>query len=611
VNYKSHTLYLKPKNTRLCTFLPSLPFNSFVAKGQTGTGASSGEMRNKSRPTIFTAPNAAIVDDLAKDFPEVFKVYAGVSVASIKTFLLSEEPGLKIVTTPDGIAKIIEAAKDFLPELFAKWFIVFDEQHTYVTEHYRDKMLDALDYFFEFKNKCMVSATPFHLSDPRMSQLHFHEVIITEPLGTVNLIEAKSINATLKQFIEQAKVDGIRLFIFYNSVSAIKSLIVACDLSIDDCNVFCSKSSGGKNETTLGQYKNLIQSIDSIEDFKLVNFLTTAAFEGWNLKLFNAPKMIFATDVQEFKKHTLISIDKGVQAFGRLRWSEDKGVPTPELYHVYNHRNIKAYKSLSELSAQVQFDAKQTVSKLQTSLQESIANAERVKDYCKNPQVDFNINTTMIDRLVKRMHTDEVYNHKDYVVQEWKDNNFNVKLYCSNYKWTSKRQEKRISASDKFKLDLNEIIAADQEPDQYIIGESIRERLQRTNLLVIKANDLLTIQEMEELKYNVKKIAEAVILKEDKTTKIKLIELITREFYRGKRYTKDYIKTTLQGLYAKLDIYSKPGIIKNATATHIKTFFDVQECKIKGNDGVFRNGFEIIRPTFMQLTKGDTDFLKS
>lgn len=73
----------------------------------------------------------------------------------------------------------------------------------------------------------------------------------------------------------------------------------------------------------------------------------------------------------------------------------------------------------------------------------------------------------------------------------------------------------------------------------------------------------------------------------EKTTGIEFVQLLKNSFQVGKCYTLKYIKAELIRLYKLIDISPKDKV----TAQTIREFFDVEDCKIKGN-----KGFRLIEP---------------
>ena len=606
MNFKSHTIYPLPKGTYVQQIFEETPTNAFFSKGECGNGASSGELTNRARHSLFVTPSKNLVASICKEYEYCHPVDGDSQVYQIEEYLLSPEAGKKLVSTPDSVWKIIEAAQNLnmLSELYRDWFYFLDESHIYITEDYRD-ILSAIDHFFDFDNKCMVSATPLFFGDPRMKQLDHYEFKITESLGTVNLMHAKSINGTLQRMIEDAKLTGTKLFIFYNNVNQIAKLIKACGLNSTNCNVHCADDEVGKNRATLAENSDLIMGIPTAGEYKLINFFTTAHFEGWNLKGESDLKMIVVSDVSPSTKNTLLGIVKYVQAFGRWRKPEGYEGHTPELYHIFNHRNIADGKSLTDFTADFNLQAEKWVKQEQVnSIKFGSAHIidERLEKSCRDPKASLTIDPIMIDRLAYKQYTYELYNNAASVQNAWIECNYNVIPLVCNDKWTSRRDNRRIAKEDQLKHDYNEIKTFKDDSSKFSLYVNPIDRLLKTNPLSVSASLYLPESEMEELNYNPKKVSSAIFVKQDASNMAKVLKLVDQEFKRGNRYTKSHIKSTVQAIYDRLELRDKTGKPRSAVATHIEQFFEVKECKVKCSGGKLVNGFELIRPTFSMVT---------
>jgi hypothetical protein len=476
--------------------------------------------------------------------------------------------------------------------------------HIYITEDYRT-ILSAIDHFFDFDNKCMVSATPLFFSDPRMKQLHHYEFKINEPLGTVNLIQAKSVNGTLQGMIEDAKFTGTKLFIFYNNVNQIAKVIKACGLDSSNCNVHCADDEVGKNRATLAENSNLIAGIPKAGEYKLINFHTTAHFEGYNLTGESNLKVIVASDVNPTCNNTLLGIAKYVQAFGRWRKPEGYKDDLPELYHIFNHRNIEDGKSLTDFTTDFNLLAERYVKQEQINcIKDGSAHItdERIEKFCRDPKANLTIDPCMIDRLAYKQYTYEMYNNAESIMKAWEGYYYDVISFVSNDKWTSCRDTQRISKADQLKHDYDTIRTFKADESMFTICLNPIDRLLKTNPLAVSACNYLTPSEMEELNYNIKKVSSAIFVKEEATNMVKATKLVNQEFTRGNRYTLDYIRVTLHKIYDKLGLKDNKGQSRTAYATDIKKFFELKPCKIKCTDGKYINGLELIRPTFSMIT---------
>ena len=602
MNFKSYKPYTLANDAFLFQLFSELPSNAFINKGRCGNGGTTLEIRNKKRSSIISVPNVIIVLDKAEQHPEVLAVYGKTGLEEIMIFLRRREIGQKIITTADGVAKIMKAVEScqMTKEIYDTWFLLLDEAHSFISEDYRDGILAPFDHFYIFKNKSMISATPYFFSDPRMKSLDYVHVEISGTIGTVKLVEAISVKATLIELINQSKLDESKLFIFYNSVRGIASLIDCCGLT--DCNVYCSFDKEGKNEKTLGKHAHFMQERPKTGEYAKINFITTTAFEGWDMCKESNVKLIVATDIHN--SHSLVSIDKCFQAFGRFRMDTSVKNENVSFYHVFNHYNMTNFRTIEFYTNNYTQEANRILNghfellERQKATGIQLTKDERLKAYCRNPDhEDPEIDYNLLDRVINHQNSIEVYNNVEYVRKAWMDRNYEVEQTKSYLSYKSSRDEKRTSSADRLKDDYLAVKAIMEESDRFTISNEI-EMIEKRNPLAIKAIKYLNQQDMERFNYNFIKVQQETIKREESTNQAKAIKTVATYFKRGDRYTKTKIKDVIQSIYDDLKLYDKNGKGRLAKATHIKLFFDVNECKIKGKSGAMQNGYELLRPTF-------------
>ena len=75
-----------------------LPANAFINKGRCGIGGTTLELNNKNRCSIIVAPTVGILKDKKKSHPDLFIVWADVSVEDVKEQLAKREPHQKMMS---------------------------------------------------------------------------------------------------------------------------------------------------------------------------------------------------------------------------------------------------------------------------------------------------------------------------------------------------------------------------------------------------------------------------------------------------------------------------------------------------------------------------------
>jgi hypothetical protein len=601
MNFKRRHIHYLGKDDRLDKIFKSLPINSFIDKGRCGNGGTFLEIYNYLRCSIIIVPNVTITKD--KTYPDdkphedrLFAIHGDITKEEVKGFLIRRDEAQKIITTPAGLEKVLWAAKKLkmLDEIHNDWFLLLDEAHSAITETHREDVIEVFRHVWDFKKICLISATPFYFTNPKIYELEHHHIKLTENIGVVNLVKSVSVKATVKSMIEESDNNDSKYFIFYNSVTEIASLLEALDL--DDCRIYCAKGDKDENLIKLGDNKQYWREQPKNSDFAKINFFTTTAFEGWDMNIPDSV-MIVATDIH--KPHTLVGIDKCVQALGRAR----KVVKA--YYHIFNDKGRVAFKSLEVIQANYTKTAKRLLSDYIDHLEDAKANGfkpildTRIEKFCDNPETNPTFNTYKLDRVVNEEYNREVYNHKDFIAKRWAEFYYEPNPMVSNLKWESTRDAKRKSKAKQLEEDYNKIIALkDGKIMFFLSGNPVDNIKKKKNPLAYRASEYLSKEEMKALKHNPKKVEAELIKKEISNKKNQLQKLVGLHFKTGNRYTKEAIVKKLQELYLDVDYRNKKGEPQVALATHIKHFFEVEDCKLRMKDGKYANGFQLNRPTF-------------
>ena len=578
-----------------------IPSNAFIHKGRCGIGGTHLELKTE-RNSIIIVPTKGIITDKinSKDengnpeYPNLFPVMGGVITEDIMKHLSSNAPNKKLMTTPDSLYKIIEAAGGNIDELYRDYFLLYDEAHSIVTESYRESMIKAFEEQFNFDNRSFISATPYYFTDKRMKGLEYHKIIFDEPLGKVNIIHAKNVKACIIKELNDAKESNNNLHIFFNSVTEIAEAIELAGLT--DCNVHCADKD--YNLEKIGKFFN---SQPTKGQYKKINFYTTSHFEGWNLGDIN-PTIILVTDV--YKAHTKVGIsNKGVQAIGRQRIKLNKQETTPTIKHITNHRNTKTYKPMKEIMNNYLFDAEWEIDDYNRYI-DACKEQEREPSQDKTNLVQkyATINTdtgkaeichTKIDQLINESACDEEFNHIHYIQEAWQRAGFETNLETHS-ETLDKKIQRKTKKSVKEILEDFEML---ESTNSFIFGQQSKEQIQLTKLrskypVLYDAYKRLTSEEVESSNYTMTGIEKLLILKNNKDAEIRVLKLLPHYFTVGERYTKETIKDNLQA------IYDKAGCIKKATAEQINTWYDARPCKKKDKAGTYHNAFEIQRMRF-------------
>lgn len=508
------------------------------------------------------------------------------------------------MTTPEGMKKLVQAAKDEgrYEEIKSTWYLLLDEAHTFISEYYREGILLPFKHFWEFKQKAIMSATPYYFSDERFQSLDYYEVGFGgKKLGEVVLVDATSVEATLDYVLKNTNTYDGNLHIFLNSVKEIKLAIERSGL--DSCCIFCADNDKHKNLITLGDLTKFYVDLPKTGIFKKVNFYTAKYFEGWDLYDENAT-MILVTNIR--KTHTKIGVaTKGKQAIGRLRNKANQFI------HITNHGHSKMFKSLATFKEEYLIDAKYLLKENQSLLEHHKATGSKLKpNEALNKFADIDkdsgiakFNSMKLDQQINESANNEIYNHIDYIIEDWEKAGYSVNLEPSYLKLETITTMKRKSKAKELEEDFSALVEYQSKLSGgtiFTFGQTLEEKIKDRNLTAWEAWKYLNRAELESLKYNIKKVRSAVILKKNTLSENKLLKLLANEFTIGKRYSNKDVKCKLQAIYNRLEYKNEDGVIKTASATHISEHgrFEVEQCKIKNAKGESEHGLLILRAQF-------------
>lgn len=561
------------------------------------------EIENKKRCTIITVPTLPILHSKHEDYPELDIVHGDISFQQIEDYFTSYKPGQKIMTTPEGFRRLMAAA--FLSgryeEVITEWFLLLDECHTFASEDFREDILCPFEYFWDFSYKSLISATPYYFSDPRFRSLTHYKVTFDAPLGKITLVDSRSPMATLDWVLTHPNDYPGNLHIQLNAVIEIKHAATRAGLT--DFNIFCAPGERNRNIRNLGDLAKHYKEQPKKDEYKKFNFYTQKYFEGWDLYDDDAT-MILVTNVHV--PHTKIGVkSKGKQAIGRLRDKAHRYI------HITNHNHISNFKSLEIIRKEFQADAEFLINQNNDYAREcrkhkrTFREDKRLKYFAdRNKFTNIAIlNPMKLDQQIDEAANNEIYNHIDYIEQDWKDGYFDVEIEPSNLQLDSATKLKRKSKAEQLKEDylaLREYHKAKQGGMVISLLGSIEKSIQASNPTAYLAEKFLDETTMERLNYNVKLVKEAIILQENVSSEVKVLKLLSETFKVGKFYTNEDIKVKLQNIYNKVNIREKNGEVKKALAVQIgeQGRFDVDATKRDIGKGEKEHGLLILRAQF-------------
>ena len=572
----------------LTEVLPMIPTNTILYKTLTGLGATYGELK-ADRNSIIIEPNVPVIvgkcNDPKHKEDNLFGVYEGVYTEDVIKYLeKSADKRTKILTTPESFQKVKDAFELMDMDIYGTCFLLFDECHKIVKDaDYRSDITLPFDDFFLFNEKALVSATPISFSDPRFEMQKF-QIIRIEPAFEyklpVSLIHTNNVLEQLKRTLD--KLDATDICLFVNSTDMIYSFIKQLDIE-NESTVFCAKKSVEKLKNK--KFKHAFEQW-SKSRMKKYNFFTSRFYNALDIELKIKPTVIMISDVY-FSEYSMIDPHTdAIQAIGRFRNGVNR------VCHIFNTNPNLPVRTEEEIGIYLQV-SKEVYDKIKTfydcATSEEARNAYRealkVLPFNQMLNKDGKENFFAIDNYVDEALLKSSYNAQEKLIASYRSNRlFDLDVESAYFPFGDferlKKESKYASLKDKRKevvLQL-ELLKGDDETEMI---RNYKEDLRKADSFIYGAYEEIGKEMIESLDYSVKRIKEAMILKQyrEKTEGTEFIQLIKNSFKVGQKYTKKYIKEELTRIYALTGVTPQ----KTITGQSIKEFFHVKEINTGGS----------------------------
>lgn len=572
----------------LTEVLPMIPTNTVLYKTLTGLGATYGELK-ADRNSIIIEPNVPVIvgkcNDPKHKEDNLFGVYEGVYTEDVIKYLeKSADKRTKILTTPESFQKVKDAFELMDMDIYGTCFLLFDECHKIVKDaDYRSDITLPFDDFFLFNEKALVSATPISFSDPRFEMQKF-QIIRIEPAFEyklpVSLIHTNNVLEQLKRTLD--KLDATDICLFVNSTDMIYSFIKQLDIE-NESTVFCAKKSVEKLKNK--KFKHAFEQW-SKSRMKKYNFFTSRFYNALDIELKIKPTVIMISDVY-FSEYSMIDPHTdAIQAIGRFRNGVNR------VCHIFNTNPNLPVRTEEEIGIYLQV-SKEVYDKIKTfydcATSEEARNAYRealkVLPFNQMLNKDGKENFFAIDNYVDEALLKSSYNAQEKLIASYRSNRlFDLDVESAYFPFGDferlKKESKYASLKDKRKevvLQL-ELLKGDDETEMI---RNYKEDLRKADSFIYGAYEEIGKEMIESLDYSVKRIKEAMILKQnrEKTEGTEFIQLIKNSFKVGQKYTKKYIKEELTRIYALTGVTPQ----KTITGQSIKEFFHVKEINTGGS----------------------------
>ena len=572
----------------LTEVLPMIPTNTVLYKTLTGLGATYGELK-ADRNSIIIEPNVPVIvgkcNDPKHKENNLFGVYEGVYTEDVIKYLeKSADKRIKILTTPESFQKVKDAFELMDMDIYGTCFLLFDECHKIVKDaDYRSDITLPFDDFFLFNEKALVSATPISFSDPRFEMQKF-QIIRIEPAFEyklpVSLIHTNNVLEQLKRTLD--KLDATDICLFVNSTDMIYSFIKQLDIE-NESTVFCAKKSVEKLKNK--KFKHAFEQW-SKSRMKKYNFFTSRFYNALDIELKIKPTVIMISDVY-FSEYSMIDPHTdAIQAIGRFRNGVNR------VCHIFNTNPNLPVRTEEEIGIYLQV-SKEVYDKIKTfydcATSEEARNAYRealkVLPFNQMLNKDGKENFFAIDNYVDEALLKSSYNAQEKLIASYRSNRlFDLDVESAYFPFGDferlKKESKYTSLKDKRKEVVRqlELLKGDDETEMI---RNYKEDLRKADSFIYGAYEEIGKEMIESLDYSVKRIKEAMILKQnrEKTEGTEFIQLIKNSFKVRQKYTKKYIKEELTRIYALTGVTPQ----KTITGQSIKEFFHVKEINTGGS----------------------------
>ncbi|MBK8244226.1 MAG: hypothetical protein IPK88_12435 [Saprospiraceae bacterium] len=304
--------------------------SGLIDKRATGIGATTCELTSP-RNSIIVVPTRALAYSKAQSQQDSFylgspygDIKSKINDEEIRNYLSSDIEFKKLLVVADSLPRLIKVIGD---DVYKDFFIMIDEIDSFQSEvGYRPKMELSIEYFFRFKEGCLVSATLIDFSDPKVNALPRITIDYMDKVKKeLNIFygsrqAVKTVSELIKdyyfkrQYWSACKTDSnAKLLVAYNSVESIMEVIALLPIELRiKCKVLCSEKS--KEKTILNNSEYYSELTNNLLPGQ-INFITSAYFVGVDINELFCPLLINDSKIP----HSFLSLEKIKQIQGRCR----------------------------------------------------------------------------------------------------------------------------------------------------------------------------------------------------------------------------------------------------------------------------------------------------
>ena len=565
-----------------------IPTNTILYKKLTGLGATYGEIKSN-RNSVIIEPNKPVIFGKCNDpkhrDDNLFGVHDNIYVENIVRYMVrSQKQGkhIKILTTPESFFKVRDAFEEMDMDIRFDCFLLFDECHKIIKDSgFREYVSLPMDLFFECEQKALVSATPLEFTDPRFENFTMIEVVPTfDYVQNLHIITTNNVLPTIKKVLEQQD----RCFIFCNYTDMIYELMRQLDI-LDKSAVFCSENSVDK---LTGLKFNNVSAVWDESKIQQLNWLTSRFYNAVDIELNFQPNVILLTDCYAADYTIFDPYTDVVQCVGRFR----NGVSNICLVTNTNPRfNIRSKDELKATMACLKDNYEQIKSFYDYATTNSAKDAYKTLLEC-SPYKDMldrygRTSFYKIDNHINFQFVKGFFNNSGYLVEQYAS--------CGMFHITADEESYAVGDEQLLIINTSALIKEKRKaivqqlelicPCQTEMDFQLLRRLENADKFIVEAYLKIGKSEIERLKYNFKKIKEAMIIADfnKKARGNEVQKLIANSFSAGRWYSASFIKTEISRIFELVGLKPKKAVTSNT----ITDFFEAKKMEHKKQRGYY------------------------
>ena len=544
------------KGQYLSDIMNEIPSDSILSKRIPGCGATTLELDTK-RNSIIIVPNVPVIKSKCSKYDSLLGVYENVTADKICHYLTSNMLH-KIMITPESFGKVKTACARCGIDLYSHFFLLMDECHQLIKDvDYREDIVLPMTDFFRFKNKALVSATPIGFSDPRFKEFETVEISTDyDYKQEIIVTHTYNINKAISEYLDK-HAEGTICF-FVNSVVMIYSIMKQFNI-LEDSTIYCAPKSRLKLKNEYS-FNNAYNDWNA-DTMKKYNFFTGRFFTAFDLELPYNPDLVMITDPY-ISEYTMLDIDTDcIQICGRFR----NGINSAT--HIYRVNPEIIIKDREQVEWEI--SAHEFAYQIVQTLYNSADNKEsrfafsavlETMPFRKFLYLDFTKNWFAIDNEINEVLVRNRYQSVELVTKWYDDCHFFNPTF-SNCEYNPNDEKLKIirsarSVKEKRRIMVQQLSEIEVPYSEYA-WDYIND-MRKIDPFIVEAFETLGKENIEELKYNERKIREKMILIQRKGNKV--IRLVKNIFKVGNRYSNEKIVNELTRIFEILNIHPEEDI---------------------------------------------------